>query len=129
MKGSGEVQKVCLRMRSLHWPCKGGLGLQRLLELGRPCGGWGGGGGPRSKLLLSALFSLGPLSSAPILSLGGSEETQPVHPPVSGSLFGLNNSPDLFEQTLFSICSGPGIKGENKIREHLPHFSGVGTWH
>lgn len=95
---------------------------QRLLELGRLCGGWGGGGGPRSKLLLSALFSLGPLSPAPILFLGGSEETQPVHPPVSGSLFGLKNSRDLFPQTLFSSTQVQASRVKTKLGSIYPIF-------
>lgn len=80
---------------------------------------------PSSGFRLSAFFlSLGSLSSAPILSFGGSEETQPVHPSVSGSPVSLKNPPDLFPQTLFGIYSVPGIKGENKVKEHLSHFSG-----
>lgn len=80
--------------------------------------GWGWG--LRSKLLLSVLFSLGPLSSVPILFLGGNEETQSVHPSVSGSLFGLKNSSDLFPQTLLSSTQGQASRAKTKLGSIYP---------
>ncbi|XP_042768057.1 uncharacterized protein LOC122204608 [Panthera leo] len=51
--------------------------------------------------------------TAPLLPLGGSEETQPVHPRVSGPPVSLKNPPDWIPQTLFSIYSVPSVKGED----------------
>lgn len=120
--------EVCLRKTSLGWPREGGLGFKETVRTRQALWGQGWEWGPRSKLFLGALFPWAHCPQHLFLSLGGSEETQLVHPPASGSLFILRDSSDLFPQTLFSIYSMSGIKGENKVREHLPYFSGKGTW-